>query len=205
MGRINEKQASAVDNSAEVETAEEVIESMTAGLVDLEKIASRSEALYDDYKDDVTSDTVRLYAGAGKLNKEAAELALAVRYQKTGNEDFMKIAKVIHGTDVDKLSEDDNRQIAHAVTELDKEAQLHGMNFYQDAFMVKAANIVSSTSVKCAGKDISADRIIAVAPTLANVIGEDVAGEIAKAGPAEVKAIVESLPMDLKKLIAKYA
>ncbi len=205
LGRVNEKQASSIDHSADVEVAEEVIESMTAGLVDLEKVASRSEDLYDNYHGNITSNTVKLYAGAGLLNKEAAELALAIRYQKSGNEEFMKVAQVIHGSDVAKLSEEDNRLIARAVTELDKEAQLYGMDFYKDAFMVKEASISNSTKVKCGGQDVSAERIIAVAPSISNVIGEDVAKEISNSGPAEVKAIVESLPMDLKQLIGKHA
>ena len=161
--------------------------------------------MYDEYGDFVSSDTVKLYAGAGTLNKEAAELALAIRYKRTGNDGFMKVAKVIHGSDVSKLTQEDNRMIAHAVVELEKEAQLFGMNFYKDAFMVKEASILNSTVVKVSGQSIPVSRIMAVAPSISNVIGEDVAKEISEGGPEEIKAIVESLPMDLQKLIAKYA
>lgn len=199
--RAFEKQASVIGYQEEVKQAEEVLESMGCGLFNLEKVASRAEQLYDDYGDYVSSDFVRLYAGVGYLNKEAAELGLAIRYKRTGNEGFMKVARIIHGSDVSKLSEEDNRSIAHAVVELEKEAHLTGLNFYEEAFMVKAAEVM----VKLAGQQVSADRIIAVAPSISNVIGEDVAEELSKSGSEEVKAIAESLPLDLQQLIAKYA
>lgn len=203
--RVLEKSASEREYEEEVKQAEEIIESMRCGLVDLEKIASRSEDLFDEYSEHVTSDLVKLYAGAGVLNKEAAELALAIRYKQTGNEDFMKVAKVIHNSDVSKLTPEDNRSIAHAVLDLEKQAQVHGMDFYRDAFMVKSASISNATTVKISGKDVPVSKIMAVAPTISNVIGEDVAKSIEEGGPEEVKAIVDSLPMDLKKVLATYA
>jgi hypothetical protein len=117
----------------------------------------------------------------------------------------MKIAKVIHSSDVSKLSEEENRLIAHAVLGLEKEAQLPNMNFYKDAFMVKAASVSSSTTATLAGQKVSISRIMAVAPSLANVIGADVAKELSEGGPAEVKAVAESLPLDLQKLLSTYA
>lgn len=203
--RVMEKKASDRQYQDEVRQAEEVIESMRSGLVDLEKIASRSESLYDEYPEYVTSDLVKLYAGEGTLNKEAAELALAVRYKKTGEEGFMKVAKIIHNSDVSKLTPEDNRSIAHAVLDLEKKAQMYGMDFYRDAFMVKSASISNATTVTINGKSVPVSKIIAVAPSISNVIGEDVAKSIEDGGPEEVKAIVESLPLDLKSVIAKYA
>ena len=204
VNRVNEKQASEVDYEQEVRMAEEYVESQCSGLFDLEKVASTSENLYDEYSDYVESDTVKRYAGAGKLIKEAAELALVSRYKNSGNDEFMKIARLIHNTDVNKLDTEDNRAIAQQVSQLDKQAGLYGYDFYKDAFLVKEADLASSLQVQLAGKKIPVEKIITTAPSLSGAIGEDVAQQLT-GDPEEVKAIAESLPLDLQKIIVKYS
>lgn len=204
LSRVNEKQASEVSYADEVNQAQEVIESMTSGMFSLEKIAQRSADLYDNYSDLISSDIVKRYAGAGMINKEAAHLALSSRYQSSGDERFMKIASIINGSKVESLSPEENRMIADAVTGLDKEAGLYNLDFYKEAIMVKAASISSSTMVDLGGRQVSAETIIAKAPLISNVIGTDVAADIENGSPVEVKAIVESLPMDLKAVMKRY-
>lgn len=204
LSRVNEKQASEVDFSEEVSQAQEVVEAMTCGRFDLEKVAHKASSLYDEYSDLVTSDIVKRYAGVGMLNKEAAELALSYRYSRTKDDRFMKIASIINSSKVEKFTPEENRMIADAVVGLEKEAGMVGMDFYKDALMVKSASISSSIMIDLGGRQVSAETIIAKAPTVANVIGEDVASDIENASPVEVKAIVDSLPMDLKAILRRY-
>lgn len=205
VSRVNEKKASEIDYSDEVKQAEEVVESMTSGMFDLEKIASKSASLYDEYSDLVQSDTVKRYAGVGVINKEAAELALSERYRRTKDEKFMKLASIINGSKVETLTPDQNRMIAEAVTGMDKEAGLYGLDFYKEAIMVKAASMASATMIDLGGRSVTAETIMGKIGSVAHVIGEDVASDIENStSPMEVKAIVESLPLDLKAILKRY-
>ena len=198
------KQASLQDAESksitdEVKQAESIIESRTAGFMDLEKVASQSEELYDSYSDHISSKAVLLYAGCGTLVKQAAVDALAYRAKLTGNEGFNKIAQVISATDVDKLTVEDNRSIANSIIELEKKANYLGRDIYKEIFsMEKKAAMVDLGS-----KKVPVESIIRLgADKVRNILGDEVAKMAEQHDAANLVAAINAMPIPEKKLLA---
>lgn len=146
------------------------------------------------------SDDVTLYSGNGYLSKEAAVKALSVRFDATKNQDFVKIAQAIVKAD---MNTDLARTVADAIDQMDKTAGLHfkGHNFYKEAFFVKEAAFKGSITVNLGGKQIPYESIERVGKqTISQYIGADVAKEM-DAGPMNFKTVVETLPMDLQRVL----
>lgn len=147
------------------------------------------------------SDDVTLYSGNAYLSKEAAVKALSVRFDATKNQDFVKIAQAIakHEFQPDMV-----RMVADAIDGMDKIAGLHfaGHNFYKEAFFVKEAAFKGSITVKLAGKEVPYESIERVGKdNIAKYVGADVAKEM-DGGPMNFKTVVETLPMDLQRVLA---
>lgn len=193
-----EKVASA--NEQELRAAEVIFEGNLAGLVDLEKIASQAEQLDDNYGEMIKSAEVKRYAGEFVLNKVAAVEHLKARHYLTKNEEFVKIASIIEASKPDTFTSDDNRLIARAVTMLDKQAKLNvkGFNFYKEAFITKQA-AVSALPVTINGKTIAIETLLSKSAQLEQIVGEKMPTD-----PQTLKAVVESLPLDLQKMICHY-
>lgn len=192
------------DVARDVQDAELLFEGNMGGFSDLEKVASQAEELYDSYADYVNSDAVKIYAGAGVLNKQAAEDALRSRYVATGNAEFEKIARVLEATDVSKLDVDDNRMIVKAVVELEKSANIYGrgFNFYKEAFMTKSAS-ECNIEVNLAGNRVTVGDIQRIGmDKIANYLGQDIADGM-KGGVDEMTAVVNSLPLDSQQMLAR--
>lgn len=186
----------------ELRTAEAIIESKCAGLVDIEKVASQSAALYDNYADDIKSETVRLYAGAGKLNKEAALMALNHRAKVTGRSEFTKLAEVFRGTNPDALTVEENRALAGSVIHFEKQAGYLG-DFYKDAFMITKEAIDRSITVNLGGKTVPAVTLQALPKSqVQSMIGDDVA-QLLAGDLMNLKRGVEALPLPEKQLLAR--
>jgi ACT domain-containing protein len=84
---------------------------------------------------------------------------------------------------------------------MDKEAQIssRGFNFFREAVLVKEATSVMT--IKLCNKDIPYEAISRVgSDRIAQYIGKDVAKEF-DAGPANAKAVLETLPADLQTLL----
>lgn len=185
-----------------VKLAEAYFEGQLTGFMDLTKVASQAEDLWDSYRDLISSDEVKRYAGEAFLHKEAAISHLKARGHLTGKEDFTKLASLVEATRQDKITPDDVRMICRAVTLMDKQAGLlsKGMNFYKEALIVKQAGIGSALLVSLDTKQVPVESILALGPRLGQVLGDDVAKEIGS-DPVTAKAVVESLPRDLKQLL----
>lgn len=189
--------------AAELTIAEQILETSFSGFADIEKTASRCQELYDSWGDDLQSEQVLKHAGVGVLNKEAAVFNLMGRYQRTQNEDFVKIAEIVRNTDETKLTREEVCLIGNAVTGLDKEAGLLGFDFFAECLMTKEAAASVLKVNLGGGKSVPVERIIAVAPDLKKAIGSDVAKELT-GDPETVKAVAESLPVDLKMIISRH-
>lgn len=169
-----------------------------SGFVDLEKVAEQAAFLYDTYKDKITSDEVKRYAGVGYLNKEGAVGSLIARYELTKDQTFLKAARLIedNGVQPDKL-----RRVAQMITMMDKSAEIcsRGFNFYKEA-IVKEANV----KIKLAGSSVAYENIVKFgSDRIGQVLGKDVADGLGKSA-MEDKHVLESLPLDLQKILYSF-
>lgn len=168
------------------------------GFVDIEKVAQQAEFLYDTYKDKITSDEVKRYAGVGFLNKEAAVGSLIARYELSKDETFLKAARLIQDNEVNP---DNLRKVARVITKLDRETEIcsRGFNFYKEA-IVKEANI----KVNLAGSSVNYTNIVKFGnERIGQVLGKDIAEGLGKSA-MEDKYVLESLPMDLQKVLYSF-
>lgn len=186
----------------ELRTAEAIIESKCSGIMDIEKVANQSAALYDNYADEIKSDTVRLYAGAGKLNKEAALLALEHRARVTGRSEFTKLAEVFRGTNPESLTVEENRALANSVIHFEKKAGYLG-DIYKETFWITKEAIDRSITVNLGGKSVPAMNLQAIPKSqVQSMIGDDVA-ELLSGDLMNLKHGVEALPLAEKQLLAR--
>jgi 3-deoxy-D-manno-octulosonate 8-phosphate phosphatase KdsC-like HAD superfamily phosphatase len=186
----------------ELRTAEAIIESKCSGFMDIEKVASQSAALYDNYSEELKSDTVRLYAGAGKLNKEAALMALEHRARVTGRSEFTKLAEVFRGTNPDALTVEENRALAGSVVHFEKKAGYLG-DFYKDAFMITKVAIDRSIIVNLGSKSVPAVTLQGLPKDqVQSMIGDDIA-DLLSGDLMNLKRGVEALPLPEKQLLAR--
>lgn len=145
---------------------------------------------------------VRRYAAELHLDKMAAVTALAARYQATQDTGFAKIACAIGRLSTETLRPESVSDICKTVARMDKQAGLtvKGFDFYREALITKEA-AVSALTVKLCGQDVPYESIErAGRARVAQYIGEDVAKEM-DAGPANAKAVLETLPLDLQRLL----
>lgn len=184
----------------EVRQAEELIRSRAAVPVGIEKVASQAAELYDNYADLVTDKTVRLYACAGTLVKEAALAALKVRAERTGNQQFTKVAQIIEASDVEKFSVEDNRTVVNAILTLEKQANYFASDIFPEIFsMEKKAAMVDLGS-----KKVSPEAIIRLgADRVKTLVGSEVAKLVESHDAASLVAVINSLPLPEKQLLAR--
>lgn len=174
------------------------------GFVDYVALSAQAEDLLKEAQalDIEACDEVRIHAADGMLNKQGAIQGLADRYQATQNVNFVKIASAIGRLDELSLKPETLKDICSTVTLMDKEAGLHanGFNFYRDAVMLKTA--ATATQIQILNKAYPYESVMKLCPDeMGRYIGKDVSDECEK-GPANAKAVIETLPMDLQKVLA---
>ena len=202
----NERKANAGrDLKAEYLTKQAAFDGEGTGFPDPQRLADRAAELYKEAQavGAEPSENVLRYSGHGFLSKEAAVKALAARFQATKNPDFVKIASALNRLDTLTMKSETIQDICSTVTQMDKEAGLHakGFDFYREAILTKEAAVVTSLNVKLCGKEVPYESILRVGrDRIAQYIGEDVAKEI-DAGPMNAKQVLETLPLDLQRLI----
>lgn len=204
--RVQVKQASEMTKSAELVVAQDTFEAMEAGYVNQDKMVKMARALTDAYDADITSDSIKQYSCQGYLSKEAAQRSLRSRFQATKDEAFEKLASALDTLDTGAFTIDEKRKFADFVHGLDKKANLTaiGFNVYKEVFLTKAASITSALMVAVSPtKSVPVEKIIAIAPDLAGAMGPEVTKEL-QGDPMTVKSVVESLPLDLKGVLARY-
>ena len=203
--RVKVKQASEMTKQAELAIAQDTFEAMEAGYVNQDKMVKMARALDEAFHDDITSKSIKAYACDGYLSKSAAERSLKSRYLATSDEAFNKLAMMLDHLNTDTFTVDDKRKFADFIHGLDKKAGLtaKGFNVYKEIFLTKEAAASAIMVNVSPMKSVSVEKIMAIAPDLAPTIGPDVAKEL-QGDPINVKHVVESLPLDLKSIIAKY-
>jgi hypothetical protein len=172
------------------------------GFLSIGKSASVAKDLVEKYGDQIKSAEVLRYAGKAYLNKEAAVMALGNRYHATKEPAFIKVARLV----VDSISESDFSaigQLCDTVTQLDKKAGLDiiGFNFYKEALMTKMSEYAGSMTVNLAGTPVSWERVQKFGKErISSTLGADIASAMT-GDPANDKAVLESLPLDLQKML----
>lgn len=172
------------------------------GFVDIEKQAQAAEHLYDTYKEKITSPEVIVYSGNGYLHKEAAIGALIARQQATGDRRFLKVATIIRNTEPLEYSMDDLRKLAHIVTKLDKEYHLGtvGFNFYKESMTKEASGIC----IKLMNQQVPYEKFVKFGnERIGTVLGSDVSKAL-NGDVGNDKAVIESLPMDMQKVLHSF-
>lgn len=170
-------------------------ESRNTAAVELYKSASAAKA--------EPCEQVRRYSGNAYLSKAAAVSALASRYKASGEVGFAKIAAALGRMSESGFKTETVQDICRTVTSMDKQAGLHlrGYDFYREALLTKEAELVSALRVKLAGSDVPYESIHKVGKDrIAQYIGADVAREM-DSGPAHFKQVLETLPLDLQRLV----
>lgn len=206
--RFQIKQANVLseeETKRDLSIAQDTFDTMRQGFVNQERLTKIARALYDGHSDDIVSDSIKQYACIGYLEKQAAERALKARFRATSNPTFEKLASVLDNMDISKFSTDEKRQFADFIYGLDKEAGLtvKGFNIYEEVFMTKKA-MASTTIVNLTpGKSVPVESIMRIAPDLVDALGADLVRELTKT-PEDVRQVVESLPLDLKAILARY-
>jgi hypothetical protein len=169
----------------------------------LVKVAQACQQLADTLGED-TPQEIRRYACTGSLNKEAAIAGLRYRSEIIAAPEFEKIAGLLESADVDAFSQDDLRVLGNTVASLDVKYGLTSrFDFFQEAFLEKRA--VKDVMVSLGKKTVSVTKVQNVAASLADALGADVVTSIVSADTETAKAVIDSLPLDLKQLLATYA
>lgn len=176
-----------------------------SGFKDVTIISATAQELYKEAKElgIKPSEEVVRYSGHAFLNKQAAVESLAARYQASGNVGFAKIAVALGKSNTDVFKPETVQDVCRTVSEMDKSAglSLKGFDFYREVLLTKEAAIVSALKVKLAGKEIPYESIERVGKArIGQYIGEDVAKEM-DSGAANFKQVVETLPLDLQRVM----
>lgn len=167
------------------------------------ELAKEAAFLVHEYEEHVDSEDVLRYACQGELNKQAAVDALNSRAYVTGNDQFIKLAEALVATK-GRLETEELQKLAECVTMLDKKAnlQVKGFNFYREAIMVKEADIKSCMTVMIDGKDVPYEKIQRLGKDrIASALGSEF-GTALGSGPVSDKEVLETLPLDLQKVLA---
>lgn len=171
---------------------------------DYNGLAKEAAELVKEFGEHVDSEDVLRYSCQGVLNKQAALAALESRAVVTGIEEFAKIAKALETEKVEKFSTEELQKLAECVTMLDKKAnlQVKGFNFYREAIMVKEADIKSAVTILIDGKEVPYEKIQRLGKDrIVGALGKEFGSELGK-GPINDKEVLETLPLDLQKVLS---
>jgi hypothetical protein len=198
------KKREAIENSTEAFLYKQAsFETSTGYAIDGAVKSAEAIELYKQAKERnlEPSDEVIRYSGNGYLNKEAAIKSLAVRFDLTGNTDFVKLASALGRSNEHQLTPELLVNVSNKIDSMDKKAGLNfkGFNFYKEAFFIKEAAMVSAMMIRLAGVEVPYEKFAALGKTrIAQHIGEDVAKEFEN-GPANFKQVAETLPLDTQR------
>lgn len=154
------------------------------------------------------SDKVNLYTGHAHLCKLAAVQSLAVRYQKTKNTDYVKIASALRNVDEFSVKPETLSDLCKTVSELDKQAEEHnyamrGHNFFEEALTVKQAAFESSLFVKLAGKDVPYKDIKRLGKDrISEYLGKEAGAKLTGTAKNDIKEL-EKMGRDQHRVILK--
>lgn len=174
------------------------------GFSDVLGQSDKALELYKEAKDlgIEPSDQVKRYSGHAYINKEAAVKSLAVRYHKTKEAGYVKLAAAVNKANEFNLKSETVVDLCRTVSEMDKSAGL-SMDFFKEVLMVKEAEALDSVSVRLRGKEVPLNSILALGEKrIASYLGTEITREMAD-GPMNFKAALEALPIDSQQLLLK--
>lgn len=151
------------------------------------------------------SDEVKRYSGNCFMRKEAAVKGLAVRYHKTQDVGYVKLASAIGKVNETTLKPETIVDICKTVAEMDKRAGLEdkGFNFFKEALVIEKAAALAGMTVKLKGYDVPMDTITSLGKTrLAEYMGHELIREMDE-GELNFKAALEALPIDSQQLLLR--
>jgi len=197
------KVASGINRQAAYLTKQASFEGERSGWNDPEALCKTSSALYDEaiQLGETPSEDVARYSGHAFLSKEAAVNALTARFQATKNPVFVKLAAAIG--ERTSFPTHTVQDLCKTITGLDKSANLHlkGFDFYKEALLVKQSAITGSIRVRVGKEEFPLETLLRISDSnLSHYIGPDFSKEL-KADPANAKAVVETLPLDLQQVL----
>jgi hypothetical protein len=202
-----EKEAIEKASALTIKELEASFEGSLSGFFDIEKAAKDAQEIMTKHASQVTSDEVKRYAGKAYFVKEAAIEALEARAMVSGKEVYTKIAEAVSKHMDYDVPTEQILSVCRTVTMLDKKAGLmaRGFNIYKEALSVAperiGANGVSILTVKLAGKPVAYEKIERLGKArIGQYLGKDVASEMT-ADPVMNKRILESLPLDLQRVL----
>lgn len=202
-----EKSASEIEKRAETIATIEMMKDLSrSGQVDqLVKVARKLDENYSSNEELSSHTYLKQYTGKGYMDKQAMLNALEKRRVLTGDENFEKVAYVLKGKDFSLFTDIDKVKILDTIQGLDKTAGLNprGLNIYEETMLSELTKSAETVSLG-KGKSANVDKILDVLPALQDALGADVVKEIQSAGPGSAQAVIDSLPMDLKAIIARY-
>lgn len=200
-----QKAASNEDKQAQYLTKQANFEGQRSGFTDTEILAKQAQDLYEEAQRFglEPSEAVSVYSGNAYLSKEAAVGALQARFHATQDTTFVKLAVAINSDPNPTLSTKTIQDLCQTVTKLDKQAQLNalGFDFYKETLIVKKAAYSKSLRVRVGKEEFPLESILRIpSHHIENYLGKDVAKEL-KSDPGNAKAVIESLPDDLKQVL----
>lgn len=202
-----EKSASEIEKQAETLAAIDMMKDLSrSGQVEqLVKVARKLEQNFTNSEELSNHSYLKQYTGKGYLDKQAMLKSLEKRKVLTGDETFEKVAKVLESKDFSTFGEADKVKILDTIQGLDKAAGLNyrGLNIYEETVLPELTKSAETVNLG-KGKSVSVEKVLDVIPALQDALGKDVVKEIQSAGPGSAQAVIDSLPMDLKAIIARY-
>jgi len=200
---VHEKKAAAV-LPGEYMDKQANFEGDFTGFTDVLEQSAKAENLYKEAKalGIEPSDQVKRYSGHAFLVKEAAVKSLAVRYHKTNQAGYVKLAAAINKANEFNLKPETVVDLCRTVSEMDKAAGLT-MDFFKETLVTKQAEALDSMTVRLRNKEIPLNNILALGEKrLASYLGTEITREM-NDGPMNFKAALESLPIDSQQLLLR--
>lgn len=176
------------DTSEQMKVAEVVL---------LTKSAGEIQAFAQEFNHTFETPELQVKAGQVCFEKQACLEMIEARQHYKPSHALTTLQQQLEKVASDSLSLEDSAQFAIAMEAIDKTAgyELKGFNFVKDAARK------SALQVSCDSRKIPVESFIRLGKDrLTQIIGEPVSST----DPQELKAIVESLPRDIQKLLLRY-
>jgi len=181
--------------SNEALTKEASVPSIVAEEFYMEKSAAELRDIADTYGHQFHTPELAIKAGQKGFSKEAAIESLQSRCAASGDKRYEQLVDMLEKTAGD-LSTERCATLGAAMDILDRETGLasYGFNFAKEA-----AQRRSELPVKLDKKTASIEELLQKHQHLENIVGDKLPKD-----PHELKAVMETLPLDLKRLVERH-
>ena len=161
----------------------------------LEKSAEEIKDIAEQYGYEFTDASLSIKAGQKGFHKEAAITALEARFAARQDERYVSLRELIE-KEAENIEPSKAWVYAAAIERLDAET---GLNSYGFNFSKEASLHRSVLKVKLHQKEVPVENLLAYKKHI-----EDMVGDKLPDNPQELKVVIDTLPLDLKKLIERH-